>query len=212
MGDEISKILNNMMENTIDEFMYEHNFKRRKNSLIYSRKIETTKQKVKVVFFRHPSYHPGAIAHIYPWLYVCYPELNQIAYEIFKEVNVEMATVENAIRQPIQIYANAKRWMLMEDEKGTCLQDNIKEFLKTHTIPLLDSLKSIEGFIELYEKKDKRVLMDDTFYVFIISAYVFRGEYRQAQDVLEKRFGKPGLRKRYTTAFEYLEDLMAGAY
>lgn len=38
---------------------------------------------------------------------------------MFKEANVEMATVEKAIRQPIKIYVNVERWMLMEEEKGT---------------------------------------------------------------------------------------------
>lgn len=208
MTNEIKMMLNSMMENTIDEFMYEHNFRRRKNSLIYSRNFGTTKQKIEMVFFSHPSYHPGALAHIYPWLYVSYPEVNKIAYEMFKDANLQVALMKVTIRQPIQISVNTQRWMLINENDCVHLKESIRDFLEKHTILLLDSLKCIEDYIALYESKDSRLIRDDAFYIFIISAYILKGEYAQAQNALEARFGKLGSRKRYASAFEYLEKLM----
>lgn len=208
MNNEIKKVLNSMLENTIDEFMCEYNFKRRKNSLIYSRNFGTAKQKIEMVYFLHPSYHPEALAHIYPWLYVSYPEVNKIAYEMFKDANLQVASMKETIRQPLQINVNTERWMIINKNDCVHLSESIKFFLQEYTIFLLNSLKSIEDYIALYELKDSRLIMDDAFYIFIVSAYILKGAYEQAQNVLERRFGKSGARERYASAFEYLENLM----
>ncbi|MBQ9140373.1 MAG: hypothetical protein IJX63_01085, partial [Lachnospiraceae bacterium] len=73
MNADVKRILNGMMEEYIDEVLESNGFKRRKNSFIYSRKIGITKQKIEMISFSHPSYHPGALAHVYPWLTIHFP-------------------------------------------------------------------------------------------------------------------------------------------
>ena len=68
MSDKAKEIMYKMMENKIDDFMAMHNFYRRGKSLNYLKKIGKTKQGVEMIFFSNPSYQPGAIMHIYPWI------------------------------------------------------------------------------------------------------------------------------------------------
>ncbi len=50
----------------LDFYFEERGFKRRKNGLIYVRKVGTTIQKIDMVFFSNPSYYQNVLAHIYP--------------------------------------------------------------------------------------------------------------------------------------------------
>ena len=48
----------------LDFYFEENGFLRRSNSLTYIRKLDGVTQKIEIVFFSNPSYHPGALAHI----------------------------------------------------------------------------------------------------------------------------------------------------
>lgn len=206
MSDKAKKIMCDMMENKIDDFMAMHNFHRKGKSLNYSKKINSTKQNVEMVFFSNPSYQPGAIMHVYPWMSVYFPEVNEIANRMINDINLVAGLDKNTIRQPIQILTDSERWMLLYEDDYNSLAEQICAFLEINTIPLLKSLEKISDFIEIYELKDKRVMMGDAQYVFIVSAYVLQGNYDKAKAVLEARFGKAGLRRRYASIFSYFEN------
>ncbi len=206
MNNDVKKIIFCMMEEEFDEIMNTYGFRRRKNSYTYLREVDTTKQKIEILFFLHPSYQVGALAHIYPWLSVYYPKVNKIAREMISEDSMIACLKDKTIRQPIQIYSNAERWMLKNDKDSNYLSKNIAMFLEKYTIPLLNDLKNVEGFIRMYEQKDKRIIMDDAKYIFVASSYVLQRDYQKGLMVLEKRFGRPGLRERYSLAFEYIES------
>lgn len=209
MNREIKIMLNVMMDKKIDSLMEDYNFKRKKGALIYTRTIDKTKQKVDMVFFSRPSYHPGAIAHIYPWLTVYFPEINKIAEEILENVDTSVSSMKVTVRQPIQIGSDSERWMLLDENDKDILAEKIKDFLAVYTLPILDKLKSVDDYIGIYENKDDSIIWDDAFYIFITSAYVLKGEYVKALHVFERRFGKLGPRKKYASAFSYLENLIS---
>ena len=79
MDNMAKKVMNDMMENYIDEFMATYGFYRRGKSLNYSRKINDTKQQIEMIFHIKPSYQSGAIMHIYPWMSVYFPKVNELA-------------------------------------------------------------------------------------------------------------------------------------
>lgn len=208
MSADVKRILNGMMEEYIDGVLESNGFKRRKNSFIYSRKIGITKQKIEMISFFHPSYHPGASAHVYPWLTIHFPEISEVAVQMVEEELIDNWK-DITIRQPIQIYTNSERWILMDEIGVKSLAEDIEMFISEHTIPLLDDLRCVDDFIKLYEAQDKRLIMDDKRYLYIVSAYILQKDYINAQKVLELRFGKPGLRKRYASAFNYLENIIS---
>ena len=204
------KVMNDMMENYIDEFMATYGFYRRGKSLNYSRKINDTKQQIEMIFHIKPSYQSGAIMHIYPWMSVYFPKVNELAIQMINDINLVAGLDRSTIRQPIQISTDSERWMLMHEDDCKSLAEQICEFLKTYTMPLLYSLEKISDFIQIFEKEDKRVMMGDAQYVFIIAAYVLQSEYEKAKVVLEERFGKAGPRRRYASLFTYLDTLWPG--
>ena len=210
MDNMAKKVMNDMMENYIDEFMATYGFYRRGKSLNYSRKINDTKQQIEMIFHIKPSYQSGAIMHIYPWMSVYFPKVNELAIQMIKDINLVEGLDRSTIRQPIQISTDSERWMLMHEDDCKSLAEQICEFLKTYTMPLLYSLEKISDFIQIFEKEDKRVMMGDAQYVFIIAAYVLQSEYEKAKVVLEERFGKAGPRRRYASLFTYLDTLWPG--
>lgn len=210
MDNMAKKVMNDMMENYIDEFMATYGFYRRGKSLNYSRKINDTKQQIEMIFHIKPSYQSGAIMHIYPWMSVYFPKVNELAIQMINDINLMAGLDRSTIRQPIQISTDSERWMLMHEDDCKSLAEQICEFLKTYTMPLLYSLEKISDFIQIFEKEDKRVMMGDAQYVFIIAAYVLQSEYEKAKVVLEERFGKAGPRRRYASLFTYLDTLWPG--
>ena len=210
MDNMAKKVMNDMMENYIDEFMATYGFYRRGKSLNYSRKINDTKQQIEMIFHIKPSYQSGAIMHIYPWMSVYFPKVNELAIQMINDINLVAGLDRSTIRQPIQISTDSERWMLMHEDDCKSLAEQICEFLKTYTMPLLYSLEKISDFIQIFEKEDKRVMMGDAQYVFIIAAYVLQSEYEKDKVVLEERFGKAGPRRRYASLFTYLDTLWPG--
>ena len=67
----------------LDFYFEENGFIRRSNSLTYIRKLDGVTQKVEIVFFSNPSYHPGALAHIYPHMQIYIPSVNGITKEFW---------------------------------------------------------------------------------------------------------------------------------
>lgn len=207
MSDNGKKVLLDLMKNQVDGFMNNYDFSRRGGSLNYSRKINTTKQTIEMVFFSHPAYQPGAIMHIYPWMSVYFPEVNEMAKKMVNSIDLLAGLDKYTIRQPIQLAAKSEpRWMLMDKRDCNYLAEQICVFLERNTIPLLNSLTEISDFIRIFEKKDERTVFGDAQYVFLISAYVLQGNYEKAMMILEHRFGKKGLRRQYGSIFSYLEN------
>lgn len=86
-----------ILENYTDDIMAEAGFKRRGNSMNYFRTVGTTKQKLEMVYYSHPSYYAGALLHIYPLMSVYFPEIHKMAENMIDDVG------EMTIRQPIQM-------------------------------------------------------------------------------------------------------------
>lgn len=117
MNVEVKSIMINIMEYSIDKVMYKYDFKRRSNSFNYIRSIGTTKQKVEMIYYSHPSYCPGMLAHIYPWLSVYYPEIDRVSKSIVDDTNIAISNrKDTTLRQPIQIYSGSERWTLMTNK------------------------------------------------------------------------------------------------
>ena len=115
--------------------MTESGFKRRSNSLIYSRTIGTTKQKLDMVCYSHPPYYAGSFLHIYPYMSVYFPEINKTAENMIADVGT------TTIRQPIKEKPfDPHQWILMTDakEEVDAVAEKIRIFLEQNIIPFFD--------------------------------------------------------------------------
>lgn len=190
-----------ILEKYTDDIMMEAGFKRRCNSLNYSRTIGAAKQKLEMICFSHPPYYAGSLLHIYPYMSVYFPEIHKVAENMIDDVG------DITIRRPIKEKPfDSSQWLLMTDEKGEvdAIAENIRIFLIQCIIPLFDDLKTIDDYIDKYEQHDERAYLCGTeAYFYVASAYVINGEYAKGLEVLNKRFVGPAIRKYHAKAFAY---------
>lgn len=191
----------------LDFYFNEKGFVRRCNSIIYTRKIDGVIQQLEIVFFSNPSYHPGALAHIYPHMQIYIPSVNGTAKEFASHIIPSKWLGKFTIRQPMQIYSSSGDFYLMDVNDYESLKDQLLDFFKMNAMPLFNDLTSEKDYLLLYENKDKRIIWDDNQYLYIAAAYLNEHELIKAKEVIENRFGKKGLRKKYNEVFEYFEIL-----
>lgn len=191
----------------IDLYFNENEFIRRCNSLIYTRKIDGVIQKAEIVFYSNPSYHSGALAHIYPHIHIYIPSVNGTAKEFANHRIPSKWLGQFTIRQPIQIYSSSGDFYLMDVNDYESLKDQLLEFFKKNAMLLFNDLTSEKDYLSLYEYKDKRIIWNDIQYLYIAAAYLNNHDLNKAKEVIENRFGKKGLRNKYKEVFEYFENI-----
>lgn len=191
----------------LDIYFEENGFLRRSNSLTYIRKLDGVTQKVEIVFFSNPSYHSGALAHIYPHIQIYIPSVNGTAKEYASHLIPSKWLDQFTIRQPIQIYSNSGDFYLVDVNDYESLKNQLLDFFEKNAMTLLDDLTSEKDYLSLYENKDKRIIWDDNQYLYIAAAYLNEHELIKAKEVIENRFSKKGLRNKYKVVFEYFENI-----
>ena len=56
------------------------------------------------------------------------------------------------------------------------------------------------------ESNDTQQMFPNNQYLYVTSAYMNEQKYEKAKQIMEKRFGKPGLRRQYADAFSFVEN------
>ncbi len=81
----MKQLLREMMAARLDSYMSGHGFTRRAAAIEYRRTIGDTRQTVEMTMSIGPRYHPGAHAHIYPFLQITMPGVNPVALEMVQD-------------------------------------------------------------------------------------------------------------------------------
>ena len=206
MDKDVKNTILNMAETQLDEVLQMNGFKRRSNSLIYARKSKESTQKIEIMYFLHPSYYNNALAHIYPQLSVYYPDIQELAKKILGDTIITSGLKNQILRQPIQVYHDSKDWVLYNEKDNITIGENIKDFLVNYSIPLLNDINNIDGYLEAYWNNDKRIIKDDRQYVYFACACALKKDFNEGYEIVKKRFGKKGTRRQYAALFAYFED------
>lgn len=192
MGKDVKNTILNMAETQLDEVLQMNGFKRRSNSLIYARKSKESTQKIEIMYFLHPSYYNNALAHIYPQLSVYYPDIQELAKKILGDTIITSGLKNQILRQPIQVYHDSKDWVLYNEKDNITIGENIKDFLVNYSIPLLNDINNIDGYLEAYWNDDKRIIKDDRQHVYFACACALKKDFNEGYEIVKKRFGKKG--------------------
>ena len=206
MDKDVKNTILNMAETQLDEVLQMNGFKRRSNSLIYARKSKESTQKIEIMYFLHPSYYNNALAHIYPQLSVYYPDIQELAKKILGDTIITSGLKNQILRQPIQVYHDSKDWVLYNEKDNITIGENIKDFLVNYSIPLLNDINNIDGYLEAYWNDDKRIIKDDRQYVYFACACALKKDFNEGYEIVKKRFGKKGPSRQYAALFAYFED------
>ena len=192
MDKDVKNTILNMAETQLDEVLQMNGFKRRSNSLIYARKSKESTQKIEIMYFLHPSYYNNALAHIYPQLSVYYPDIQELAKKILGDSIITSGLKNQILRQPIQVYHDSKDWVLYNEKDNITIGENIKDFLVNYSIPLLNDINNIDGYLEAYWNDDKRIIKDDRQHVYFACACALKKDFNEGYEIVKKRFGKKG--------------------
>lgn len=192
MDKDVKNMILNMAETQLDEVLQMNGFKRRSNSLIYARKSKGSTQKIEIMYFLHPSYYKNALAHIYPQLSVYYPDIQELAKKILGDTIITSGLKNQILRQPIQVYHDSKDWVLYNEKDNITIGENIKDFLVNYSIPLLNDINNIDGYLEAYWNDDKRIIKDDRQHVYFACACALKKDFNEGYEIVKKRFGKKG--------------------
>ena len=192
MDKDVKNTILNMAETQLDEVLQMNGFKRRSKSLIYARKSKESTQKIEIMYFLHPSYYNNALAHIYPQLSVYYPDIQELAKKILGDTIITSGLKNQILRQPIQVYHDSKDWVLYNEKDNITIGENIKDFLVNYSIPLLNDINNIDGYLEAYWNDDKRIIKDDRQHVYFACACALKKDFNEGYEIVKKRFGKKG--------------------
>lgn len=192
MDKDVKNTILNMAETQLDEVLQMNGFKRRSNSLIYARKSKESTQKIEIMYFLHPSYYNNALAHIYPQLSVYYLDIQELAKKILGDTIITSGLKNQILRQPIQVYHDSKDWVLYNEKDNITIGENIKDFLVNYSIPLLNDINNIDGYLEAYWNDDKRIIKDDRQHVYFACACALKKDFNEGYEIVKKRFGKKG--------------------
>ena len=192
MDKDVKNTILNMAETQLDEVLQMNGFKRRSNSLIYARKSKESTKKIEIMYFLHPSYYNNALAHIYPQLSVYYPDIQELAKKILGDTIITSGLKNQILRQPIQVYHDSKDWVLYNEKDNITIGENIKDFLVNYSIPLLNDINNIDGYLEAYWNDDKRIIKDDRQHVYFACACALKKDFNEGYEIVKKRFGKKG--------------------
>lgn len=209
---EVRNAIGEALASELDTCLTQHGFGRRTNSLDYSRRCAAGQQFLRMGFQFRPEYQPGADAHIYPDLLLVFPELNRLALRIVDGRKALLGDPDITLSQPIDIAIPKDRhirWFTCgRDSVFQCVR-SIRASVTTWTIPFLDEYATLESLIRGYEEDDNRLLIDRPFCIYVAGAYVLLNQPSEAMHVLETEFGRPGARRQYAKAFEYVGSLLA---
>jgi len=210
---EATRTLCNYLATELDDTLVREGFSRAENSLQYSRTVDAGHQFLIVHFDFNPSSDPRAIALLLPLVRFVFPELNQRVLDVMGEMTtLESANgvtvneqIVNAAPHDVRIDT---RWYIYDHESALTSLAAIREFIEQWTIPFLNRYTSIAALVEGFEQQDECLPQDRRFLLFIVAAHTLLNQSAKAMEVLESKFGRPGARREYARAFEYVENLL----
>lgn len=207
---EVKQWLLSMLKEKIDPLCDTQKLKRSKNSTVYKRNNESAIQYIEMNMFVKPKYAPESIAHIYPWVKIEIPEVNVHANNMVKDKILLANTPEITIRQPIDTLLPKEyqsRWLISGEKETKELGNEIGEVFSKWVFVFLDDYNSANGIVMSYEQQDKRPLLSEKWILYITASYIAIGNIEKAEQTLNDNFSRPGLRKKYESAFEYVSKL-----
>jgi hypothetical protein len=208
IGSEIRKCLCANLHKELDPCLAKLGIVRPTKTLIYRRELAQAVQKVETVVEIHPADRPESAAAVYPWLDVTIPAVEKIFLNFAETDALWPAGLAGVtLREPIE-FTSAKamqaRWFIFQPDSVPAVVSGLKSFLLRWTIPFLDEYATTVDVCEAYDRGDPRVTNDRTHRLHVVAAMLLSGRKMDAVKIMERWFGKPGLRKYYTRVFDYL--------
>lgn len=211
---EIKEDLLAALEAVGDGALAETGFKRSKRSVNYVRRTGDARQTIAFTGDYVPRYQPGAELCLLPQMHLAMKPVTEAALRLVAGDAWLLANAPDIIvNQPITFTApKDARVPLVASGLGQMTErvDEICGFVNTWVVPFVDVITTPNELIGIYENADDRMMKQRHWYLFIAAAHLVNGNAGTALTVLQDNLGAPGLRRRFSVAFETLESMLSG--
>lgn len=196
-----------MLGATLDRSLAKHGFKRPKRSTTYKRQLTHAVQEINVFADFFPRYEPTAEAHLHAHLILKFPELSEQALRLV-DGNVRLlGQPEVVMNEPIEFAAPKdvrRKWYAYNPGDYPMIGEDMYDFIEKWVVPLLEKLQTPDDLIKIYETNDKRIIKQHHWYIYVVAAFLLKGDKDSARQVMETNLGRPGLRKIYAAVYDNL--------
>ena len=203
---ENTELLLKLAPEILDPVLIPFNFRRPQRSLAYTRSFSDAKQVLALHFDNSPRYAQQTKMHLLPAVCVKMPEVARQAFEMTGDTFL-FGKTEIVISHQMQNLApksEHERWFVSDAVSCQIALREIAAFFPRWAEPFLRDYTSPDDLIRQYELGDTRPFQTDQLFVFIAACYLLRGQKSEAGLVLEKHLGKPGLKRKYAKAFDFV--------
>ncbi len=207
-----ANVVQNLFESYITPAMQGFKLRIINNSFIYTRKEAETVQQIE--FVPQISTEDGKIIYfrIYPRINVYFKKVNDMARTIFDSCLTE-ACIENSINNstycvPVDMaYKKGRRKRGAANMTSADCSDEAKRvqsIVSEKALPLLDNLKTTDDFIACWE--NHVIMYPHRFAVYIICAYLLKGNTEKAKKTAEEYFKKINNISEYEAITQYIKN------
>lgn len=203
---ENKQLILDLAPEILDQVLVPLGFRRPPRSLIYSRSFPRTKHELSLHFDSSPQYATEARMHLLPSICIRMSEVAKTALEmtgnshLFGRSNVIIGhQIQNLAPK-----SERRLWLICDTNSCQFALKEVAALFPRWVEPFLQDYTSPDDLLRQYEAGDKRPIQQHNFFIFVAASYVLRGERAIAAGVLDRHLGKPGLRKVYAKAFDYV--------
>ena len=185
-----------------------HGFIRRAFTVRYSRALPESTQSIDIGLEHSPRDNLHAAAVLYPWLTVVIPSVERVVVEMSGGDLAMTAGSASTLRQPIELVSpkgTGARWFLYQPDSVAAAVQSTVEYFQKWLLPFLDMYSSPRQLLLMDEESGDRVLHDTNQFLRVIAAAVLCNDCGVAKKLLDSKFGRPAMRRRYAAVFDYVE-------
>lgn len=209
---EIRNAITGALSEIADDVFLAFGFTRRLTTLQYEREFEGGVQHVNVSLEHSPKDNPRAAAVIYPWVSVKIDDIETILVKMLAGHDDLLTANGATLNQPIEWLSpkgEGARWHIYQPDSVACAIREFVAFSQKWVFPFLADYADASNVVAMYEKKDERVINVVGQSLRIVAAMVRLRNLDGAMNVLEERFGRPALRRKYGPMFEFVQNNLA---
>lgn len=206
---EIKQALRESLQQVCDKRFAERGFRRTEKGTLYVRRTMHAAQSFDFTLSIRPTYAKDAIAHLYPRVHLEMPALTEMALELVDGQRVLLANApEILLNRPFEHFVpldQREQWYIHDVGDFDVATGRVTQQFVQWGLPFFDDYTSPDGVIHGYECSDLRPQMQQSWFLFVVAAYILKNEYHKALDVAEREYGaKKGVRRKYSVLFDWL--------
>jgi hypothetical protein len=196
---EIKAALIRALEDEMDSPLAAFGYHRPPKGLVYSRREGGVKCQFAFEFASNPSYAVGAIAHLTPTLRTANAQILALALQLTEDPWL-LANAPDVIQnQRLTLVAkpHMPEWYLANSSQVRDVTEGILGKFIERGRAFLEDYSTPGGIVSQYEAGDSRGLFQQHYHVYVIAASLLEGRADVAKTILEDKFSKPGVKKRF---------------